>query len=93
MWTLAHAHGAMLGILLLVFAALAPSVIASARDRSRVAGLLGAGALLMPLGFLLGGILNSEGDPSLGILLVPAGGLILIGGLLFAATRAGRAQT
>jgi hypothetical protein len=31
----------------------------------------------MPLGFLLGGVLNSEGDPSLGILLVPAGGVLV----------------
>jgi hypothetical protein len=32
----------------------------------------------MPIGFFLGGILNSEGDPSLGILLVPLGGLCLL---------------
>ncbi|MCB1636682.1 MAG: hypothetical protein KDI51_18995, partial [Xanthomonadales bacterium] len=33
------------------------------------------GAVAMPLGFFAGGVLNSEGDPSLGILLVPAGGV------------------
>ena len=32
----------------------------------------------MPLGFFLGGIMNSEGDPSLGIVLVPIGALLLI---------------
>jgi hypothetical protein len=37
-----------------------------------------AGAILMPLGFFLGGILNSEGDPSLGIALVPLGALLLV---------------
>jgi len=34
--------------------------------------------VLMPLGFFLGGVLNSEGDPSLGILLVPVGALLLV---------------
>jgi hypothetical protein len=53
--------------------------------RQRIARWLVIGATLMPLGFLLGGILNSEGDPSLGILLVPAGGAALLFGLLSAA--------
>ena len=43
------------------------------------------GAVLMPLGFFLGGVLNSEGDPSLGILLVPPGALLLIVALVRAA--------
>ena len=33
---------------------------------------------MMPLGFFLGGILNSEGDPSLGIALVPVGAALLV---------------
>jgi len=39
----------------------------------------------MPLGFLFGGVLNAEGDPSLIILLVPAGGLALLAALVRAA--------
>ena len=39
----------------------------------------------MPLGFLFGGVLNYEGDPSPGILLVPLGAAAL----LFALVRAG----
>ena len=32
----------------------------------------------MRLGFLLGGVMNREGDPSYGIVLVPAGAVILM---------------
>jgi len=77
MWRLAHAHGTLLGILCLVFAALAEAHVPE-RIRSRVAAMIRWGAVLMPLGFFLGGVLNSEGDPSLGILLVPAGALLLV---------------
>jgi hypothetical protein len=77
MWRLAHAHGTLLGILCLVSAALAEAHIAEA-IRPRVLTMIRWGAVLMPLGFFLGGVLNSEGDPSLGILLVPVGALLLI---------------
>ena len=87
MWTLAHAHGAILGILLLVFATLAPKAFAEAKDRAAIAKLLVPGALLMPIGFLLGGVVNTEGDPSLAIVLVPVGGLLLILALLKAAAK------
>jgi len=69
MWRLAHAHGTLLGILCLVTGALAEAHIPEA---------IRWGAVLMPLGFFLGGVLNSEGDPSLGILLVPVGALALV---------------
>ena len=77
MWRLAHAHGTLLGILCLVFAAIAEAHVA-APIRARVAAMIRWGAVLMPLGFFLGGILNSEGDPSLGIALVPVGALLLV---------------
>jgi hypothetical protein len=77
MWRLAHAHGTLLGILCLVFAALGESHV-PAPIRRPVATMIRWGAVLMPLGFFLGGILNSEGDPSLGILLVPPGALLLV---------------
>jgi len=85
MWTLAHAHGNLLGILCLAFAALGERAIPDAAARRRIALSLCIGAVLMPLGFFLGGILDYEGDPSLGILLVPAGGLFLLYALLRAA--------
>jgi Na+-driven multidrug efflux pump len=77
LWRLAHAHGTLLGILCLVFVAVAERHVA-APIRPSVARLLRWGAVLMPLGFFLGGVLNSEGDPSFGILLVPIGALLLV---------------
>src|SRR5262245_43459305 len=77
MWRLAHAHGTLLGILCLVSGALAEAWIPES-IRARAMAMIRWGAVLMPLGFFLGGILNSEGDPSLGILLVPVGALLLI---------------
>ncbi len=85
LWTLAHAHGNLLGILCLVFAALGDRLGGEPLGRARLANLLSVGAVLMPLGFLFGGILNREGDPSPGILLVPLGGLVLLLALLGAA--------
>jgi hypothetical protein len=77
LWRLAHAHGTLLGMLCLVFTALAAEHV-PAPVRPAAARLIRWGAVLMPLGFFLGGVLNSEGDPSLGILLVPVGALLLI---------------
>ena len=85
MWTLAHAHGNLVGILLLAFAGLGERALPNAAARTKVSLLLRLGALLLPLGFLLGGILNAEGDPSLGIALVPIGALLLLVGLVLAA--------
>ena len=91
MWRLAHAHGTLLGMLCLVSAALAEAHIPEA-IRASVLAMIRWGAVLMPLGFFLGGVLNSEGDPSLGILLVPPGALLLIVALVRAAL-APRAKT
>ena len=77
LWRLAHAHGTLLAVLCLVFASLAERHITKAALRS-ISRQLMAGALLMPVGFFVGGILNSEGDPSLGIVLVPVGAAFLI---------------
>jgi len=89
LWRLAHAHGTLLGILCLVFGALAERHIAP-RVRRTAAWQLAWGAILMPLGFFFGGILNSEGDPSVGIVLVPVGAGLLIAALTRAAARASR---
>lgn len=77
MWRLAHAHGTLLGVVCLLFCALAERYVAQA-IRESVARQIRWGAVLMPLGFFLGGILNGEGDPSLGIVLVPVGAAFLI---------------
>lgn len=90
LWTLAHAHGNLLGLLLIVFALAAPRFVADDGRRRHLGRVLALGAVLMPLGFFLGGAQNHEGDPSLGVVLVPVGGLLLLYGLLatgFAAMR------
>jgi hypothetical protein len=79
MWRLAHAHGTLLGVVCLVFSALAERHVADGQGARRsIARQLTWGAVLMPVGFFLGGVLNSEGDPSLGIALVPVGALLLL---------------
>jgi Na+-driven multidrug efflux pump len=87
LWRLAHAHGTLLGMVCLVFSALEERHIAESSRRS-IASLIAWGAVLMPVGFFLGGILNSEGDPSLGIVLVPIGALLLIIALVYCARQA-----
>lgn len=84
LFRLAHAHGTLLGILCLVFAALAERNVPEA-SRLSIAKLVVWGAVLMPLGFFLGGVLNSEGDPSLGIVLTPVGAALLVVALVRAA--------
>ena len=78
MWTLAHAHGTLLGILNVVFA-LTLRVFCSAREswqRAASACLFGA-TVLLPSGFFLGGLFIYAGDPGLGIFLVPFAGVLL----------------
>ena len=78
MWRLAHAHGTFMGIVHLVFAwstTLLPSWTISAQ---RMAGsLLTAASVLIPGGFFLGGLWHYEGDPGLGIVLLPIGAILL----------------
>jgi hypothetical protein len=86
MWTLAHAHGALLGLVNVGFAftvANAPSWLA--RRRSAASYSLIAATLLMPAGFFVGGVWVYGGDPGLGILLVPVGGVLLFCAVLLTA--------
>jgi hypothetical protein len=78
MWTLAHAHGTLLGLVHVAFGAtvsLAPAW--DARRRSLASNCLMAASLLIPGGFFLGGVVIYAGDPGLGIVLVPVGALLL----------------
>jgi hypothetical protein len=91
MWTLAHAHGNLLGILCLAFAGVGERAIPAEPLRRSVSRWLRVGAVSMPVGFFLGGIRGYEGDPSLGILLVPFGGACLLYALVRAALASRRA--
>lgn len=82
LWTLAHAHGTLFGLMTVVFGVTAERCIAGAASRLRAAQAMCLGAVVLPLGFFFGGIGNAEGDPSLAIVLVPIGGLLVLRGLV-----------
>jgi hypothetical protein len=78
MWTLAHAHGTLLSVINIVFAVTVGRATDWSESRRLLASRCLRGALvLMPLGFFLGGVRTHGGDPGLGVLLVPPGGLLL----------------
>lgn len=82
MWTLAHVHGTLLGLVNVGFAAsMAHLRPARVRASQRASGFLTASTILLPGGFFLGGIGFHGGDPGLGIVLVPAGALALLIGV------------
>jgi hypothetical protein len=83
MWRLSHAHGTLLGLVNLAFAftlRLAPEW--KTRSRTSASWCLRGATVLMPAGFFLGGISVRGGDPGLGILLVPVGGVLLFAAVI-----------
>jgi uncharacterized YccA/Bax inhibitor family protein len=76
LFRLAHTHGTLLGLLLLV-SALCGQRFNLSPPRLAITALR-VGAALMPLGFLLAGIWHYESDPGLAIWLVPPSALLLI---------------
>ncbi len=86
MWTLGHAHGTLLSLVSLAFAAATAFLRLPSIWIERVASpCLLAANVLMPLGFFLGGLYIYAGDPGLGIVLVPLGALLLLSGVLLTA--------
>ncbi|MEM9173684.1 MAG: hypothetical protein AAGC67_00475 [Myxococcota bacterium] len=79
LFRLAHAHGTLLSLVHLGFAAALPRLRSDRARGLRLAstGFLLAGTLL-PLGFFLGGLRIYGGDPGPGIFLAPIGALCLI---------------
>ena len=86
MWTLAHAHGVLIGVLHVAFGLTLRSLPDQTGRWHHVASpcLTGAGVLL-PGGFFLGGLIVYGGDPGLGIVLVPAGAALLFVSVLLTA--------
>lgn len=79
MWTLGHAHGTLLALVHLGFAATIHICPDHTERASRFASAcLTAASILLPMGFLLGGIFIYDGDPGWAILLVPVGALLLV---------------
>jgi hypothetical protein len=79
MFTLAHAHGTLLSLVNLAFALTLASPLGERLDNIKTpsACLLGA-LILLPAGFFTGGLVIYDGDPGLGIMMVPVGALLLI---------------
>ena len=79
LWRLAHAHGALLGLLNVGYALVArtwPTLADALVERALLAALA-----LMPAGFLLGGAFARGADPGVSVSLAAAGGLALLVGL------------
>jgi hypothetical protein len=91
MWTLAHAHGTLLGLAHVAFALSLPALPALNPSSARLASraLVGA-SLLLPGGFFLGGLRFYAGDPGLGVALVPVGAVLLLAAVWLIARSAGR---
>lgn len=93
LWTLAHAHGALLGLVNVAFALCLPRLVGLAPGARRLAGRsLGLGTILLPAGFFLGGVFVYEGDPGLAILLAPVGAILVFVGVVVIARSASSAR-
>jgi hypothetical protein len=93
MLTLAHAHGTLLSLVNIAFALTARVVTgprATSGKQALASHFLKAATLLLPGGFFLGGVVIYGGDPGLGILLVPIGGLALLLAVGFFASSLGK---
>ena len=90
MWTLAHAHGTLFGVLHLGWGATVANM--QQPDEKKVGlttKLLRAATVMLPGGFALGGIWTYGSDPGLGtVLLAPLGGLLMVAAMITAARQA-----
>ena len=78
LWTLAHAHGTLLSLVNLAFAASLQLFAYEDDGALQLASRCLVGAtILRPGGFFLGGAVIYDGDPGLGVLLVPVGAVLL----------------
>ncbi len=77
MFTLAHTHGTLFAIVNIIYG-LTIRELSSLNARPYMSSCLIWGAMLLPGGFLLGGLVVYGGDPSLGILFVPVGAIVML---------------
>lgn len=79
MWTLAHAHGVLLGLVHVGFGLTVRLLpVAEASWKRWASSCLIGASVLLPGGFFLGGLVTHGGDPGLAILLAPPGALLLL---------------
>jgi hypothetical protein len=80
LFRLAHAHGTLLSLLLLGLALVCDRF--EVKPANIVPMVLRLGVILMPLGFLLGGVWHYESDPGVGIWLVPVAAVMVVFGVV-----------
>jgi hypothetical protein len=80
MFTLSHAHGTLLA-LVNIAVGLTLRCVEGFDLQKNVSGSLIWGSMVLPIGFLLGGLFIHDGDPGLGVFLVPIGGFMLLYGV------------
>ena len=80
MFTLGHFHGTMLALVNVALGLTMRSVEDFKPQASASLALIWA-AILLPVGFLLGGFFTYDGDPGTGIWLVPIGALLMLYGV------------
>ena len=90
MLRLGHAHGTLLSVLNIVFAGSLARLSLPAGARVLASRCLAAATLLVPGGFLLGGLVTYGADPGLGIILLPAGAVLLMFGIFQVARHTGK---
>jgi hypothetical protein len=89
MFTLAHAHGTLFAIVNICAGLTMRTVKGFELGRAASLSLLW-GSVLLPLGFFLGGLVIHDGDPGLGVLLVPVGALLVLYAVYSAARTLGK---
>ena len=90
MLRLGHAHGALLSVLNIVFAASLARLSLPAHARALASRCLAAATLLVPGGFILGGLVTHGPEPGLGIVLLPVGAILLLFGIFQVASNTGK---
>jgi len=78
MLRLGHAHGTLLSLMNIAFAAGLTRMNLDGAVRQLVSRCLTAATLLVPGGFILGGLVTHGAEPGLGIILLPVGALFLL---------------
>ena len=90
MLRLGHAHGTLLSVVNIAFAATLARVTLPAASRHWASRFLVAATLLIPGGFILGGLQIHDADPGLGIILLPAGAVLLLFAIFTTARNTGK---
>ncbi len=90
MLRLGHAHGTLLSLVNIAFAATLARTTLSKISRLWASRFIVAATLLIPGGFILGGVQIYDADPGPGIILLPAGAVLLLFGIFQVARNIGK---